>query len=117
MENYYLNKPPLFHGIQFYVIDNDDDCHTVYDMTLNGKDLKLLIEIGGGTVLRRLPALYKLLNHSFHPYHLNIGRRRSRCCHFAIFGKKQKMRKHPHLKYKPSKWLVDSIRNFRIESV
>lgn len=117
VENTYLNKPRLFHGMYFHFPNKWDDCE-VYGIRFRKKDLALLVEIGGGTVLRRFPPMHKIEDDMlFYPYHSNLCTEKYSCCYFVIYDERERVRKlygNPQIKYKTTKWLVEVILKFEV---
>lgn len=117
-ENTYLNRPRLFSGMWFYVLDEPAE-HQIYDMKLTKTDLITLIEAGGGFALRRKPTLPRIVENIFYPYHANIGDTKSECCHYIIYNNlsDEEFFDSPRLRHKSSKWLIDCILDFVIVSL
>lgn len=118
IENNYLNRPKLFSGMKFYVLDSPFS-HASHNMILTKQDICLLLEMGGGLILRRIPSSTTIEGRNFFPYHSNIKNKTSSCSNFIIYNHIYKVRDESidssKLKYLPSKWVIDSILKFSIE--
>lgn len=117
-ETEYLNRPKLFDNIKFYVME-EESLHNVYNMKLLKRDLNMLLEIGGGTILNRPPMYSEIFKQAVYPYHTNIGNKSSFCSHIVIYNETYRPYEDwsdpKRLRYLPSKWIIESILKFSID--
>lgn len=117
VENNLLQNPKLFNGMYFYIIDYKNKSHELYGKQFHKNDLALLIEIGGGELLRREPALRVAEGVKNCPFHLKSCPTLKECSYYIIYIEQYKPKlcyNMKELRHKSSRWLLDCILNFEI---
>lgn len=116
IENKLFQRPRLFDNMSFYVIDYKEP-HLIDDLQFLRNDLILLIDKGGGNVLRREPALRIAEGVNKYPYHLRNCQTLKQCSFYIIYMEKYEpdlCYKMKELRHKSSRWLLNCILNYNI---
>lgn len=115
-ENSLLQKPKLFDNMLFFFVEYNE-AHEIGDMKFSKQDLSLMVEAGGGSILRREPALRVAETINSFPYHLQNCPTLKQCSYYIIYMNKHKPTlcyNMKELRHKSSEWFVNCTLNFRI---
>lgn len=86
-------------------------------MEISKLDLAFLIEVGGGQLLHRAPALRTVEGKHNYPYHIRRKSDEEVCSNYIIYVENnppELLYRMKELKHKSSRWLIDCILNFSI---
>lgn len=116
MLNSYLKLPQLFDGIRFFIHGHKSKI-SVNEIKITKEELVGLITDGGGKMLPRAPTPRTCEEFKNFPYHANLDKNTSRCCHYIIYEENDPpapLYKMPDIKHKTSNWLINCVTQFCI---
>lgn len=108
------SNPPLFDMINFNILKHKMLIE-IEGMSLDSDDLKTLIEAGGGKILKREPTPNSV-HSKCSAYHLQNHSNLKTCTNLIIFDEReppQLMYKMTELQHRSSRWLVETIINYK----